>query len=151
MFLDNPFLTKEGANYTHHASRTKSIRESTHIVYVRFIKLYRSNAMHARDNDCVRLCSFPFPSFSVYSGTRSLFGVGKSWLPSHPSTVSEMSVYRDTIDERIVLPCDFTLRFHETDGGSGVNYQPAFKLRPIDISEHFNLHILSNLIVHYFC
>lgn len=100
MFLDKPFLTKQGANYTHHASRTKSIRESTHIVYVRFIKLYRSNAMHARDNDCVRLCCFPFPYFSVYSGARSLFGVGKSWLPSHPSAVSEMSVYRDTIERK---------------------------------------------------
>lgn len=150
MFPDNPL--KKGANYTHHASRTKFIRESTHTVYVRFIKLYRSNAMHARDNDCVRLCCFPFPSFSVYSGARSLFGVGKSWLLSHPSAVSEMSVYRDTIDKRIVLPCDFTLRFHETDGGSGVNYQPAFKLRvaPESRSASASICTYSRICVHYF-
>lgn len=77
---------------------------------------------------------------------------GKSRLPPHPPAVSEMSVYRDTIDKRIVLPCDFTLRFHETDGGSSVNYQSAFKLRlaPKSIDESFNLHIYSNLNVHYF-
>lgn len=97
--------------------------------------------MHARDKGCVRLCCFPFSCFSVYSDGRSLFDVGKSWLPPHPPAASEMSVYRGTIGKRIVLPCDFTLRFHETDGGSGVNYQSAFKLRlapEIGIDERFN-------------
>lgn len=127
MFLRQ--LSEKGGRITRITRREQSLFENRHTVHARFIKLYRSNVMHARDNGCVRLCCFPFPFFPVYSGVRSLFSVGKFWLPPHPPAVSEMSVYQDTIDKRIVLPCDFTLRFHETDGGSGVNYQPAFKLR----------------------
>lgn len=118
-----------------HASRVankKSIRKSTHTVYTSTCDLlnYTDRTRCTREIRAVWDCCFPSSSFSVYSDARSLFGVGKSWLPSHPPAVSEMSVYRGTIDKRIVLPCDFTLRFHETDGGSGVNYQSAFKLRP---------------------
>jgi len=78
----------------------------------RFIKLYRSGAMHARDKAAARLRRASPPSFSLfYPGTHSRSAGCKS--PALHFGADERSC-RDAIDKGIVLLSDFTRRFRET-------------------------------------